>query len=180
MLIPRAISSTLHRLLRGLERVFSSDIELWSQIMHGMTSGTKLEYRSAFELEADYDDWWHYREHWRADLPARTRLQYLDFHTYLPGDVLTKVDRTSMAVSLEARVPLLSRRLIEFSFGLPESIRFCNGEAKGILRHAYRDIIPQRLLERRKKGFGMPRYYFGDLGSGVPLQEYLLRTFFLS
>ncbi len=56
-------------------------------------------------------------EFWREDLPLRTRLQYVDFHTFMPGLVLTKVDRTSMAVSLEARVPLLARRVIEFSFG---------------------------------------------------------------
>jgi asparagine synthase (glutamine-hydrolysing) len=93
--------------------------------------------------------------------------------------VLTKVDRTSMAVSLEARVPLLSRRLIEWSFGLPESIRLLNGESKGILRYAYRDILPKTIIERRKKGFGTPRYYLGDLGEGIPLQEHILRALFL-
>ena len=112
-------------------------------------------------------------------LPIHTRLQYLDFHTYLPGMILTKVDRTSMAVSLEARVPLLSRRLIEFSFSLPETLRLPDGRAKGLLRHAYRDILPTSILERRKKGFGVPRYYLGDLGEGIPLQEHILRQLFL-
>ena len=59
-----------------------------------------------------------------ADLPLRTRLQVLDFHTFMPDLVLTKVDRTSMAVSLEARVPLLARRIIEFSFSLYERVRY--------------------------------------------------------
>jgi asparagine synthetase B (glutamine-hydrolysing) len=85
-----------------------------------------------------------------------------------------------MAVSLEARVPLLSRRLIEFSFALPEGVRLLGGQSKGILRHAYRDILPASIIERRKKGFGVPRYYLGDLGEGVPLQEHILRALFLS
>ena len=169
----------MYRLLRVLETAMSSDIELWSKIMHGMSPAAKTEYRRGLGLPDDYDDWWHYRAWWREDLPPTTRLQYLDFNTYLPGCILTKVDRTSMAVSLEARVPLLSRRLIEFSFGLPEGIRLLNGEAKGILRHAYRDVLPPSILERRKKGFGVPRYYLGNLGDGIPLQEHILRALFL-
>ena len=93
----------------------------------------------------------------------RTRLQLLDFGTYLPDEVLTKVDRASMAVSLEARVPLLDRRMIEFSFGLPEHVRF-HGGLKGLLRHAYRDAMPPGVFDRKKKGFGIPRYYLRDLG----------------
>lgn len=170
----------LHRLLRTLETGFSRDIELWSKIMHGIPSAAKTEWRREFGLGADYDDWWHYRAHWREDLPLRTRLQYLDFHTYLPGSILTKVDRTSMAVSLEARVPLLAQRVVEFSFALPESIRFANGESKGLLRHAYRDILPREIIERRKKGFGVPRHYLGDLGDGIPFQEHVLRQLFLN
>jgi asparagine synthase (glutamine-hydrolysing) len=169
----------VYRMLRVLETVMSSDVELWSKIMHGMSPAAKSEYRRRFGIPDDYDDWWHYREWWRQDLPTTTRLQYLDFHTYLPGCILTKVDRASMAVSLEVRVPLLSRRLIEFSFGLPESIRLLNGESKGILRHAYRNILPATILERRKKGFGTPRHYLGNLGEGIPLQEHILRALFL-
>ena len=169
----------LHRLLRVLETGLSADIELWSKIMQGIQPAAKSEYRREFGLAADYDDWWHYRAHWREDLPLVTRLQYLDFHTYLPGTILTKVDRASMAVSLEARVPLLSRRLVEFSFALPESIRLVDGESKGLLKHAYRDRLPREIVERRKKGFGVPRYYLGDLGEGIPFQEHILRELFL-
>jgi asparagine synthase (glutamine-hydrolysing) len=168
-----------NRFLRVLETSLSRDVELWSKIMHGISPEAKTEYRREFGLSRDYDDWWHYRQYWREDLPLTTRLQFLDFHTYLPGSILTKVDRTSMAVSLEARVPLLSRRLIEFSFSLPESIRLYGGQAKGILKYAYRDILPPSIIERRKKGFGVPRYYLGELGQGVPLQEHILQQLFL-
>ena len=93
--------------------------------------------------------------------------------------VLTKVDRTSMAVSLEARVPFLARKIIEFSFSLPEHIRYYDGNLKGILKYAYRDILPQDILHRRKKGFGIPRYYLKDLDGGKPIQEHLLQSLFL-
>ena len=170
--------SPVNRLLRILETALSSDIELWAKIMLGISPHGKTDFRKELGLGSDYDDWWHFRQYWRQDLPTRTRLQYVDFHTFLPGSILTKVDRTSMAVSLEARVPFLSRRLIEFSFALPEPIRLYAGEPKGLLKYAYREILPRTILDRRKKGFGVPRDYLGDLGDGAPLQEALLYELF--
>lgn len=171
--------NALARLLTLLELRLSSGPPLWGRIMAGMPEAAKAPFRRELGIPADYDDWWHYREHWRPDLPPRTRLQYLDFHTFLPGLVLTKVDRTSMAVSLEARVPLLDRRLIEFSFALDEAVRYHGGELKGLFRHAYRGILPDRILDRRKKGFGIPRYYFRELEGG-PIQEHVLRALYLA
>jgi asparagine synthase (glutamine-hydrolysing) len=168
------------RALTLLETAFSGGPDLWARIMGGMPAPAKRTYRAELGIPSDYDDWWHYREHWRADLPIRTRLQLVDFHTFLPGLVLTKVDRTSMAVSLEARVPLLDRRIIEFSFGLDEDLRYHTGETKGLLRHAYRGILPDGILDRRKKGFGIPRYYLKDVGGGRVIQEHVLRSLFLN
>jgi asparagine synthase (glutamine-hydrolysing) len=171
--------STLSRVLGVLEMGMSDGPELWARIMGGMPEGAKTRYRERFGLPRDYDDWWHYRAHWRDDLPLRTRLQYLDFHTFMPGLVLTKVDRTSMAVSLEARVPLLARSIIEFSFALREDVRYFGGEPKGLLRHTFRGVLPDGILDRRKKGFGIPRYYLGDLGDGIPVQEFILKNLYL-
>ena len=168
----------LARILALLEMGLSSGPDLWARIMFGMPQAAKTRYRHEFEIPRDYDDWWHYREFWRAELPLRTRLQYVDFHTFMPGLVLTKVDRTSMAVSLEARVPLLARSIIEFSFSLEENLRYLHGEPKGLLRHAYRGILPDRILDRPKKGFGIPRYYLRDLSRRAPIQEHVLRSFF--
>ena len=91
--------------------------------------------------------------------------------------VLTKVDRTSMAVSLEARVPLLSKDIIEFSFSLPEKIRFYKGQSKGIFKEAYRNILPNQILDRKKQGFGLPSYYLKDINEGRPIQEHILNNF---
>ena len=171
--------SPVTRMTKVLEIAFAHGPTLWAKIMHGMPEAAKSEYRDRFNIPRDYDDWWHYREHWRDDLPVRTRLQFLDFHTFMPGMVLTKVDRTSMAVSLEARVPFLARKIIEFSFSLPEDVRYHEGELKGILKYAYKDILPSNILHRRKKGFGIPRYYLKDLDGGKPVQEHLLQSLFL-
>jgi asparagine synthase (glutamine-hydrolysing) len=167
------------RLVTLLETAFSHGPALWGKIMGGMSTPAKRAYAHELEIPRDYDDWWHYRQFWRDDLPLRTRLQYIDFHTFMPGLVLTKVDRTSMAVSLEARVPLLARSIIEFSFGLDEELRYHGGEPKGLLRHAYRGILPDHILDRRKKGFGIPRYYFKDLDGGKMVQEHVLRSLYL-
>jgi len=168
------------RLLTLFETAFSNGPNLWAKIMGGMSRPAKRDYRGELGIPRDYDDWWHYRQFWRDDLPLRTRLQFVDFHTFMPGLVLTKVDRTSMAVSLEARVPLLARSIIEFSFSLAEELRYHGGELKGLLRHAYRGILPDHILDRRKKGFGIPRYYFKDLDGGKAIQEHVLQSLFLS
>ena len=99
---------------------------------------------------------WYFRNYYRPDLSLFTRLQYLDFHTYLPDDILTKVDRATMAVSLEARVPLLSKEIIEFSFSIPETIRIYNYELKGLLKYTFADILPNEIIKRKKKGFSIP------------------------
>lgn len=171
--------SAVARVTSLVELAFSDGPRLWGKIMLGMPEAAKSEYRSRFGIPADYDDWWHFREHWRDDLPLRTRLQLVDFHTFMPGLVLTKVDRTTMAVSLEARVPFLARRIVEFSFGLPEPVRYHDGQLKGLLKYAYRGILPDDILHRRKKGFGIPRYYLQDLDSGLFIQDHLLRSLYL-
>ena len=91
--------------------------------------------------------------------PARSaldRAQYADLKFWLPGDILTKVDRTSMAVSLEAREPLLDHRLIEFAASLPENLRIRGGEGKWLLKKTMRRYLPDDILFRQKQGFVTP------------------------
>jgi asparagine synthase (glutamine-hydrolysing) len=105
-----------------------------------------------------YDDYWHFRKFWREDLDPLSRLQYLDIKTYLNDDILTKLDRASMAVSLEARVPLLDHELLETVLTLPLSIRNPKAQAKYLFKRAVADLLPTEILTRRKKGFSVPFY----------------------
>ena len=116
--------------------------------------------RKMLGIPNDYDIFWFYRKHFNKELPPATRWQLMDFCTYLPGDILTKMDRVSMAVSLEVRVPLLSREIVEYIFSLPQEMRFDHG-LKSILKLAYKNEIPRNLLFRRKAGFSIPDSFFG-------------------
>jgi asparagine synthase (glutamine-hydrolysing) len=83
-------------------------------------------------------------------------MQYLDLSWYLPNDVLTKVDRASMAVGLEVRVPLLDHRLVELSARLPKSLRLRSGRGKLVLRRILDRYVPRALTSRPKSGFAVP------------------------
>ena len=83
-------------------------------------------------------------------------LLYTDSKTYLPGDILTKVDRMSMAASLETRAPLLDQKLIEFVGQIPAGMKIVGTETKAILKRAVKDLIPDEILNRGKQGFGIP------------------------
>jgi asparagine synthase (glutamine-hydrolysing) len=89
-------------------------------------------------------------------LDPLSQLQELDLKTYLPGDILTKVDRMSMANSLEARVPLLDHPLVEFACSLPPDLRFRGGTTKYLLKRVLQGRVPSEAVSRAKQGFAVP------------------------
>lgn len=139
---------------------FLDGLNLYDRHMAPTLSESDSKLRERLGISRDYDRLWYFRKYYRKDLPAVTRMQYLDLKTYLPGDILTKVDRTSMAVSLESRVPFLDRRIVEFAFSLSQEDRCPAGEAKGLLKKAYEPVINREILYRTKQGFAMPAAYF--------------------
>lgn len=110
-----------------------------------------------FETKYDVKDW-------------QIRRMLLDMETYLPGDILCKVDRASMKYSLESRCPILDKDVMEYSFRLDHSFKYSNGNKKRILKDIAYDYIPRELLDRPKVGFAVPM----DQWLHGPLKEELL------
>ena len=110
-----------------------------------------------------------------ADWQIRRML--LDMETYLPGDILCKVDRASMKYSLEARCPILDKDVMEYSFRIPHRFKYHHGDKKHILKDIAYDYIPRELLDRPKQGFGVPldKWLRGPLKS--PLKDYSNRDY---
>jgi asparagine synthase (glutamine-hydrolysing) len=94
-----------------------------------------------------------------------SRIQYVDLKTYLADDILAKVDRASMAHSLEVRVPLLDHEVVEYAAGIPPGYKLRHGQGKYILKKALEGLLPHNILYRRKMGFSLPlaRWFRGEL-----------------
>lgn len=148
--------------------------EVWKK--YGSAGETTERLRKQWKIPRSYDPYWHYRKYYVKDLPAYTKMRYLDLKTYLPEAVLTKVDRASMAVSLEARVPFLAQRIVEFGFSLSQEEYLSNGELKGCLKDAYREVIPEEIMFGVKKGFGLPGNYLWRERKEDNLYTGLLKT----
>ena len=98
---------------------------------------------------------------------AATWAQYVDLKTWLPGDILTKVDRTAMANSLEVRVPMLDHTFVNWALGLPSAMNRRGSEGKILLKRAFGKLVPRNTLHRPKQGFSVPlaKWFRGTMGS---------------
>lgn len=107
---------------------------------------------------SDYDPAEQTIRHYRkvADADHVTRMLYTDLKTYLPDDILVKVDRMSMAHSLEVRAPFLDYRIIEFAASLPSRFKIRGNDKKILLRKTFSRLLPEAILNRRKQGFSVP------------------------
>jgi asparagine synthase (glutamine-hydrolysing) len=127
------------------------------RLFNGDTLRTMNGYESVEVLRAHYD---------RAGTPdLLSRLQYLDMKTYLADDILVKVDRASMANSLEVRCPLLDHKLMELIARMPPSLKLNRGTGKYLLKKSLERVLPSNVLYRSKKGFAVPvaEWFRGEL-----------------
>ncbi len=152
---------------RSLHRRGAGDLDLYESLLSVFPLPQKRALLAPGLVPADYDHLWALRPHWRADLEPVKRMQWLDLHTYLPDDLLVKVDRASMAASLEVRPPFLDHRLVELALSLDASFLRRGGRDKWILRRLLRGRVPDAVLERPKQGFSMPVRRFAESAPGL-------------
>ena len=144
---PKAAGDKLHKLARLLSR--DSEAELYEALVSHWSADLV---RGARQAPVSWT---------RCSVPDRLRtlperMMYLDALGYLPDDILVKLDRASMAVSLESRVPLLDHRVVELAWRLPLDMKIRNGQSKWLLRRVLYRYVPRELIERPKMGFGIP------------------------
>ena len=173
------IKGTVGNIFRKLAILLISDeVEKYAAIRGSLSHKQKEKYRKAWRISDDYDDFWYYRKYYKKELDIYTRLQFVDFNTYLPDDILTKVDRVSMAVSLECRVPLLKKELIEYCFSLDQNVCIANGELKGVMKKTFDKYLPHEITHRSKRGFSIPLKKWSNLLDGKETkQEKILAEF---
>ncbi len=150
---PLRAKATLQELARDtVEAYFSSVSISGTEVRQRLFSGDlrrELEGYNAAEV---------LRSHMRrcGSNDPLSQVQYADFKTYLPGDILTKVDRASMASSLEVRVPLLDHTLVEWAAGLPSNLKLLGREGKYVFKRALEPYVSREILYRPKQGFAVP------------------------
>ena len=159
-----AASELLPHNARGRNFLRNVSLDHAERYVDSVSQFTKLNRRKLYDksfrarLKSDFGagerNFVNYGNKFAAD--SLDSLLYLDSKTYLPADILTKVDRMSMAVSLEARAPLLDHKLIEFAARVPANLKLKNQETKYIFKRAVRGIVPDEILDRPKQGFGVP------------------------
>lgn len=174
--IPKVIRTSFLPLLSGLispfnHEIFRKGVTLLNTLKHGSDYGFYLTntdfedslFHAAINDETkrsigNYDPFsvtsYYYN---KADTDNHlSRILYTDLKTYLPGDILVKVDRMSMANSLEVRAPILDHKVIEFAASIPALFKYNRGDKKYILKKAFNEILPNEIMYRKKMGFSVP------------------------
>ncbi|MCA9320819.1 MAG: asparagine synthase (glutamine-hydrolyzing) [Planctomycetes bacterium] len=147
----------------GKAKLWNLSLNETDRYIHHLTCGLSEWHRSLYTPEfaqrvGDTDPSDVYRD-WLDQYPeldATSRRAYADTMVYLPSDVMTKVDRMSMMVSLEARAPLLDHSVVEFAASLPTHLKRHDGVGKVLLRRLARTLVPHEVIDRKKQGFAIP------------------------
>ena len=122
----------------------------------------KKAFRKKYNIPNSYDDLWHFKAHDMAKLSPLSRALYLDFHTTMTDDILCKVDRCSMAHSIETRVPFLDKKVVEAAWQIDEKLLVKNRTLKYLLKKIYEGKLPNECLYRAKQGFSLGQAKSGD------------------
>jgi asparagine synthase (glutamine-hydrolysing) len=148
----------LSRFASSMQRRSYRGLPAYAAALGGMTAEQIDALLAPSWTAPDYDYLWFYRQYWRADLRPLAQLRWLDLNTDLAEGLLTKVDRTSMAHSLEVRPPLLDHRLVEFMLSVDPQLLVDERRRRGklLVRRLMEPRLPPNHLNRPKSGFGLP------------------------
>lgn len=156
------IGSRMPEPMRGRNFIYHHGLSGWERYLDSSTLFRVRDKQKLFQpdafVELTNDDPWGDERRWlaRSNGDWLSAVQYLDLKSYLPLDILTKVDRMSMAHSIEVRVPLLDHKLVELAATIPPELRLGNGGGKHLLKTAMRNILPDEVIDRPKHGFAVP------------------------
>jgi asparagine synthase (glutamine-hydrolysing) len=150
MLKQKMIGDKAHKVGHSLLHADSFD-DIYLSLVSQWQSGSPV-----LRSGAVFDDLLSRHNTWPDVLEPVARMMTLDALTYMPDDVLVKVDRAAMAASLETRAPFLDHRVAELAWALPASMKIHHGQGKHILRQVLYKYVPQHLIDRPKMGFGIP------------------------
>jgi asparagine synthase (glutamine-hydrolysing) len=147
---PSNMGEKLQKMSKRLEKVDGSQSLYYSLV-------SEIDYPEQIVLGAKEPHTWLTQFGMRMPIQdPKQQMMFLDAMTYLPDDILVKVDRAAMANSLETRVPFLDHRVVEFASRLPMNMKIRDGETKWLLRQVLYQYVPKELIERPKAGFGIP------------------------
>ena len=148
--LPSNIGEKLEKLANRLEKIDGSQNLYYSLV-------SEIDYPEQIVLRSLEPKTWLTNSGMKVSAnDVKQEMMFLDTMTYLPDDILVKVDRAAMANSLETRVPLLDHRVVELASQLPMNMKIRNGETKWLLRQVLYQYVPKELIERPKAGFGIP------------------------
>jgi asparagine synthase (glutamine-hydrolysing) len=148
----------LGRLASSMHRHAAVGLPAYAVALGGLAQAQVAALLADAWCPSDYDHLWFYRQFWNPELSPLVQLRWLDLHTDLAEGLLTKVDRTSMAHSLEVRPPLLDHRLVEFMLSVDPSLLVDAQQRRGklLVRQLMESRLPPGHLNRPKSGFGLP------------------------
>ena len=156
------LGDKLHRFADRLKRIKDQD-DLYYSLVSEWEEPSKLVLKSK-----EPKNLLQSKSEWPKNLSFQEKMMFLDMATYLPDDILVKVDRASMATSLETRVPFLDHRVVELAFRIPVDQKIVGTRGKEVLRKILYKYVPKKLIDRPKQGFGIP---LGEWLRG-PLREW--------
>jgi asparagine synthase (glutamine-hydrolysing) len=153
-------------------------VVLYASVRKGLSSKKLTRWAERLGVAKDYDPYWAYRNFYRSELDPYEAARWMDFHIYLPDDILTKVDRTSMKVSLEVRPPFLSTAIIRFAFSQHSSFHVADNTLKKGLKEAFSTRLPDWSVKKTKQGFSLAgKTWRESVKKNGSIQEMILEKF---